>query len=118
LAMMYFWRSCNNDRASLPTTPPAAITDTVVKTDTVATVDTVVTPAPVPAADATPAQPRRRTAARRASSSGSRNVALTTTSSFSAQERAAELKADGNPNAHVRTRQKNGVTVYEVRTRK
>ena len=115
-AMIYFARGCNNEASNQPQSPGSTfIVDTVIKTDTLATTDTVTIPTPeAPAA----APARRRATARRSTASASRNVALSTTSSFSAQERLAELKADGYTKANIRRVTKNGVTLYQVRTKK
>jgi hypothetical protein len=119
-AMFFFSRGCNEQTAK-NTQSPTTIVDTLVKTDTLATTDTVTVPVPATseASSAPAASPKRRTTARRSSSSSStRNVALSTTSSFSAQERLAELKADGYSKANIRRVTKNGVTLYQVRTKK
>jgi hypothetical protein len=110
-------RGCEDKPAQQAQTPTTVI-DTVVKTDTLATTDTVTVPVESPAA--TPAKPatnRPRTRRAGAASSSARNVALSTTSSFSAQEKLAELKADGNKNAKIQRVTKNGVTLYQVKTR-
>ncbi len=112
IAIMFFaMRGCEQKPAQQA---PITIIDTVVKTDTLATTDTVAVPVEPPVAR--PAA--NRTRARRATpTSSTRNVALSTTSSFSAQEKLAELKADGNKNAKIQRVTKNGVTLYQVKSK-
>jgi hypothetical protein len=113
--MFFIARGCDNKPAQQAQTPITVI-DTVVKTDTLATTDTVAVPVePPPAAAPATNRPRARRAAAPASST--RNVALSTTSSFSAQEKLAELKADGNNKAKIQRVTKNGVTLYQVKTK-
>jgi len=115
-AIMFFvMRGCDDKPAQQA---PTTVIDTVVKTDTLATTDTVAVPVETPAAaPAKPAADRPRARRAAATSSSTRNVALSTTSSFSAQEKLAELKADGNKNAKIQRVTKNGVTLYQVKTR-
>lgn len=123
LAIMFFMARGCDQKPQQKVEQPTTVIDTVVKTDTLATTDTVAvpsaSPAPAPAVAAKPAsnpKPRARRTSTAAPSS-SRNVALSTTSSFAAQERLAELKADGNRNAKIQRVTKNGVVVYKVRTK-
>jgi hypothetical protein len=118
LAIMFFMARGCDDKKAQQTQTPTTIVDTVVKTDTLATKDTVAVPVPVPGtAETSKGAPTKPRARRTAGSSSSRNVALSTTSSFAATEKLAELKADGNKNAKIRRVTKNGVTLYQVRTR-
>jgi septal ring-binding cell division protein DamX len=102
-------RGCNRETQA-PTSLPNI--DTVIQQDTTLVRDTVAMPS-----DSVAATPPAPTAPRNSSGS-SPAVALSTTSNFMAQEKLAELKADGNTNAYIREVKRNGVTVYQVRTRK
>lgn len=114
LILFLSMRGCDKNISQAPQTSPS-ITDTVVKQDTTLVQDTVKVPvdSAATAAAQTPTTSRKRSA-----TGSSRNVALSTTSSFMAQERLAELKADGNPNAYIREVKRNGQTVYQVRTKR
>jgi hypothetical protein len=124
LAILFFMaRGCNQEPRQ-QTPPPTATIDTVVVADTITTKDTVAVPLPAateePKSAPAPKPAVRKTPARKAASSAAssaRNVALSTTSSFAAQEKLAELKADGNTRAKIQRVTKNGVTVYQVRTK-
>lgn len=122
IALMFFATRGCNDQPAQQTQTPTTVVDTVVKTDTLAMKDTVAVPVPTAVTSPTPSKPnanrtRSRSRASASASSSSRNVALSTTSSFAAQERLAELKADGNTRARIQRVTKNGVTLYQVRTR-
>jgi hypothetical protein len=121
LAYLLAMRGCEREKAQqTPTLAPTTI-DTMIARDTVSQIDTVVRTVPVPTPDVADSRPAARPrATRRASTSSasSRNVALSTTSSFSAKEKLAELKADGNSRAYIQPVKRNGVTVYQVKTRR
>jgi hypothetical protein len=124
LASLFFlYKGCNDkpQQAQSPTT----ITDTVYRTDTLATKDTTAIGSPLgnvatsaaPAANAPQRSSKSRARSASSTSSSTRNVALSTTSSFAAQEKLAELKADGNTRAKITRVNKGGVTLYQVRTK-
>lgn len=127
-ALIFASRGC--DRGEAP--PPPATTSTETGPD-VPPVDTLLTQqADMPAdtavtgltsgtgnAPAAPASSRPRSS-RRTSRAGSsnRNVVMSTTSSFSAQESLAELRANGEASAYIETITRKGTTVYRVKRRR
>lgn len=122
LAIMFFMTRGCGPEAAKKTVPPVStidsneLTDSTMVQDSSAVEDTI---AIAETPDPPPAKPSPRRNSRRASvGSSTRNVSLSTTSSYSAQERLAELRADGNRAAHIKKVQKNGVTLYQVKTRK
>lgn len=117
IAALIFYRGCEKPRpqATVESPIPAPVIDSVVTQDSTAIADSLAalaapaSPVESKAKNTAPARPRAR-----AASSSSRNVALSTTSSFSAQERLAELRADGDQKARIRTVKKDGATLYQV----
>jgi len=73
--------------------------------------DDVPPPASVNEIEKTPAPKKHRSASIRHSSGGG----FTTSNSIEAQERLAEMRADGNSKAKIHEKTKNGVTTYNVK---
>ena len=125
--LIYFLalRGCNKETAQqeqqpAPVTP--AVVDSTPTQDSTVAVDSATASAVPPVAATTPSTPPRRATRPRTrtttSAASTRNVALSTTSSFAAQEKLAELKADGNTKAYIQPVKRNGVTLYQVKTRR
>jgi hypothetical protein len=60
-------------------------------------------------------RPASKSKPRSSAGAGNAGVLMTTTSNLAAQERLAEMRADGNMRAKLETVRKNGVTVYRIR---
>ncbi len=89
--------------------PPTAMTDSCCKTDkTPATADAQ--PEPTPEEQIPKAKPQRKAVHKATPSKG-----FVTSNSMEAEERLAELKADGNAKAKISSRKKDGVLMYEVK---
>ena len=91
------------------TMPPTAMTDSCCKMDqTQATADAQ--PEPTPEEQAPKAKPHHKAVHKAKPSKG-----FVTSNSMEAEERLAELKADGNSKAKISSRKKDGVLMYEVK---
>lgn len=77
--------------------------------------DGVPSPATTNEIDTKPAPKLKQRALRHSSTFSSSSSGFSTSNNLEAQERLAEMRADGNTKARIRGRSKNGVTIYSVR---
>jgi hypothetical protein len=118
LALLLFYRTPRHtNQITQTTTTEDSTVPTITEADTAgipemtqADRDSQFFAAPIPVA---PEPPVRRAVRRRASTTNR----LTTSSSLNAYQTLAELRADGNTRARIRTISRRGVTLYRVDTR-